>query len=94
MHTLDPLLSLTVSATLRDRPLDMTPARQVLASLIEAAGGLPSTTAPKSPIKPSEGQGESVNKTSGLEEVNLLGALATGMLTLMHPNDMLISCFT
>jgi hypothetical protein len=76
MSILEPLLSLTVSATLRDKPLEMTAARRVLAQLIQTAGGLPSVIGdPKTPI---EG-GENEEPSTGLEEVNLLGALAAGM---------------
>ncbi|KAI0628504.1 phosphatidylserine decarboxylase-domain-containing protein [Trametes polyzona] len=79
----DPLLCITVSTTLRNKPLAFTPPRKTLATLIEAAGGLKSAGLP-SPVKAngaateqqsSESEDEAL---SGLQEVNLLEGLSAG----------------
>ncbi len=80
----DPLLCITVSTTLRNKPLPMTPPRATLATLIEAAGGLKSSGL-ASPVKtngaamdqpPSDSDEDDL--LSGLQEVNLLEGLSAG----------------
>lgn len=79
----DPLLCITVSTTLRNKPLAMTPPRATLATLIEAAGGLKSGGL-ASPVKtngaadqpPSDSDEDDL--LSGLQEVNLLEGLSAG----------------
>ncbi|KAL7284913.1 hypothetical protein ACG7TL_000001 [Trametes sanguinea] len=81
----DPLLCITVSTTLRNKPLAITPPRKTLAAMIDAAGGLNSPSARLvSPVKAngaldenaSEGDDDEV--LAGLEEVNLLEGLSAG----------------
>ncbi|GBE80412.1 hypothetical protein SCP_0301270 [Sparassis crispa] len=76
----DPLLCLTVSATLREKPLAMTPSRHALAALIDTVGGLPNVLGQvMSPSKANgpdtegntEDDGDDVH-LYGLEEINLL----------------------
>ncbi|KAI0371337.1 hypothetical protein BV20DRAFT_965535 [Pilatotrama ljubarskyi] len=78
----DPLLCITVSTTLRHKPLAITPARQTLALLIDEAGGLKSATI-SSPVKANGTDQQSSESDedeilSGLEEVNLLEGLSAG----------------
>lgn len=84
-----PLLCLTVSTTLRPKPLTMTPARQPLAALIEAAGGLSAASDPITPTNANgdEEEDEGVDIT-GLDEVNLLENLALGILA-VYPSSIL-----
>ncbi|KAF8585586.1 hypothetical protein K439DRAFT_1660229 [Ramaria rubella] len=76
----EPMLSLTVSATLREKPLSATPERKVLFTLVEAAGGMPSggrqsvTVAMNGSSEPEIHEDES----HGLEEVNLFDGLTHG----------------
>lgn len=70
----DPLLCLTVSATLREKPVAVTPARQTLTALIEASGDL-SANDPTTPLVKSGRQDEE-DVLNGLEEVNLLDGLS------------------
>ncbi|KAI0743068.1 TRAPP trafficking subunit Trs65-domain-containing protein [Daedaleopsis nitida] len=83
--TPDPLLSITVSTTLRNKPLAMTAPRKTLATMIDSVGGLKSTADVTSPVKsngitegndPSESDEDDI--LSGLQEVNLLEGLAKG----------------
>lgn len=74
----DPLLCLTVSATLRDKPVPVTPPRQSLAAMIEAAGGLASPIDAKSPGGTLE-NGDGSEDLTGLEEVNLFEGLTIGL---------------
>ena len=78
----DPLLCLTVSMTLREKPVLVTPPRQAIQALIEAAGGLASPIDAKSPGGASDGEDES--DLTGFEEVNLLDGLITGIVTMNH----------
>ena len=71
----DPLLCLTVSTTLREKPVPVTQPREALAALIEAAGGLPEPI-PGTPSGAAE-DGDGADRT-GFEEVNLLEGLAIG----------------
>ena len=73
----DPLLCLTVSATLREKPLAFTAARQSLLALIEAAGGLPDVREPATPltIRVNGEDDDQKADITGLEEVNLLEGL-------------------
>ena len=71
----DPLLCLTASITVRERPVSATPARAVLAAMLKEAGGLPESQ----PSAPMESFNEETEKTyHGLDEVNLLWGLSSG----------------
>lgn len=81
----DPLLSLTVSTTLREKPLPITPPRQAIAALLQEVGGSADPLDLLSPIKsalgPSAGsndQEDDEDLLSGLEEINLLEGLQAG----------------
>ncbi|KAI0762189.1 TRAPP trafficking subunit Trs65-domain-containing protein [Trametes elegans] len=76
----DPLLCITVATTLRNKPLAVTPPRQTLVALIDAAG---SRLAP--PVKTngfsvghSSSESDDDDVLSGLQEVNLLEGLSAG----------------
>ncbi|KAH9839023.1 TRAPP trafficking subunit Trs65-domain-containing protein [Rhodofomes roseus] len=78
----DPLLSLTVSTTLREKPLPVTPPRQSIAALLEEFGGSSNPLDVMSPIKSAAGdapnngeQNDDDDLLSGLEEINLLEGL-------------------
>ncbi|KAI0646028.1 TRAPP trafficking subunit Trs65-domain-containing protein [Trametes meyenii] len=80
----DPLLCITVSTTLRHKPLAVTPPRRTLAALIDAVGSPKSADRLSSPVKAN---GASTNQDaseteddilSGLQEVNLLEGLSAG----------------
>ncbi|KAI1783130.1 TRAPP trafficking subunit Trs65-domain-containing protein [Ganoderma leucocontextum] len=78
----DPLLCITVSTTLRNKPLAITPPSKTLAALIDAAGGLKPEPV-TSPVKENgvdrdSPQSDDEELVSGLQEVNLLEGLATG----------------
>ena len=78
----DPLLCITVSTTLRSKPLAVTPPRKALAALIDTVGGLNSELI-SSPVKENgvdrdESHSDDDDIVSGLQEVNLLEGLATG----------------
>jgi hypothetical protein len=78
MNFNDPLLCLTVSTTLREKPAPLAGPRQRLAELIDAAGGLPpDPLTPTTPIRNKDDEDE----ISGLEEVNLLGGLSSGTIS-------------
>jgi hypothetical protein len=71
----DPLLCLTASITIRERPVPMTPARAVLASMVMEAGGLPESR----PSVPMVSFDDEIDKSyHGLDEVNLLWGLSSG----------------
>ncbi|KAJ7241923.1 TRAPP trafficking subunit Trs65-domain-containing protein [Mycena haematopus] len=81
----DPLLCLTVSATLRDRPQTFSRANHPLALFLASVDFLPSATAPASPTSPTAANGISATDAppppptlSGLPEINLLEGLAAG----------------
>lgn len=77
MHFDDPLLCLTVSTTLREKPVPLTDPRRRLADLITATGDF--SLDPASPIPgPDDGRDPAGELASGLEEVNLLGTIASG----------------
>jgi len=80
MYFEDPLLCLTVSTTLREKPIPLTGPRQRLADLIAAAGNL--SLEPVSPVTPVRGPDDDEDSSEelvrGLEEVNLLGGIASG----------------
>lgn len=77
MTVTDPLLCLTVSATLREKPLAFTQPKHPLA-LYFASVGQP-LTVPGSPTTPNEAAVETTeDKLDGLEEVNLLEGLLAG----------------
>jgi hypothetical protein len=80
MHVADPLLCLTISATLRDKPVATTQARKPLDDLINAAGGFP--VVPINARDPSDSSASNITvkyDINGLEEVNLLEGLAAGI---------------
>ncbi len=79
----DPLLCLTVSATLREKPVLVTPSRQALVALIEATEGPKSPTNPKSPGDAMTNGKEDVFDLHGMEEINLLEGLTIGMIGLL-----------
>ncbi|PIL28002.1 hypothetical protein GSI_09853 [Ganoderma sinense ZZ0214-1] len=81
----DPLLCITVSTTLRNKPLAVTPPRKALAALIDAVEGLK----PEHVTSPAKENGvdrdalhgdedDEDDIVSGLQEVNLLEGLAAG----------------
>jgi hypothetical protein len=71
----DPLLCLTASITIRDKPVPMTPARAVLASMLMEAGGLPESQ----PSAPMVSVDDEIDKSYHvLDEVNLLWGLSSG----------------
>ena len=73
----DPLLCLTVSTTLREKPVTVTPARQPLAALIKAAKESDSLEGPTTPTAKSP-ENEDKLDVNGLEEINLLEGLSLG----------------
>ena len=80
MHFEDPLLCLTVSTTLREKPIPLTGPRQRLADLIAVTGSV--SLDPASPLTPIRGPDDDVpadELVRGLEEVNLLGGIASGL---------------
>ena len=80
----DPLLCLTVSATLREKPIPLMGPRQRLADLIAAVGNFsPGPASPLTPIRgPDDDKDPAEELVRGLEEVNLLGGIASGGLLL------------
>ena len=71
----DPLLCLTASITVRERPVCATPARAVLAAMLKGAGGLPESQ----PSPPTQSFNDEIEKSyHGLDEVNLLWGLSSG----------------
>lgn len=71
----DPLLCLTASITVRERPVPMTPARAALAAMLMEAGGFPESQA----SAPMESFNDETDKSyHGLDEVNLLWGLSSG----------------
>ncbi|KAI0074410.1 hypothetical protein K474DRAFT_1647966 [Panus rudis PR-1116 ss-1] len=70
----DPLLCLTVSTTLREKPLAVTPPRRAIMALLEAAGEVPAKKEPVTPV--IKVNGEDDDESLGLEEVNLFDGLA------------------
>lgn len=80
----DPLLCLTTSITLRDKPLPSTPQRRSLLDLIDAAGPLPPLLESSSPkdtdASPENDLSAARHAERGflLEEVNLLEGLSSG----------------
>lgn len=71
----DPLLCLTASITIRERPVPMTPGRAVLASMLMEAGGLPESQ----PSALMVSLDDEIDKSyHGLDEVNLLWGLSSG----------------
>ncbi|EMD33815.1 hypothetical protein CERSUDRAFT_98362 [Gelatoporia subvermispora B] len=71
LRIVDPLLALTVSITLREKPLPVTPPRRALVALLEAADG---SQGPTSPIATNGANPEDII-LSGPKEVNLLEGL-------------------
>lgn len=75
LPSLDPLLCLTASITVREKPVPMTPARSVLATMLLAAGGLPESPVSAS-TEPFTSAQEYDKFYHGLDEVNLLEGLS------------------
>ncbi|KAI9448837.1 TRAPP trafficking subunit Trs65-domain-containing protein [Lactarius psammicola] len=73
----DPLLCITASITVREKPVPMTPARSVLAAMLLAAGGLPKSPA-SAGTEPFTSAQEYDKFYHGLDEVNLLEGLSAG----------------
>jgi hypothetical protein len=81
----DPLLCLTASITVRERPIPMTPARAVLLTMYEEAGGQPEL--PKSAGTETFNDAREIDGAyNGLNEVNLLEGLSSGI-------HILVPCF-
>ena len=81
MYFEDPLLCLTVSTTLREKPIPLMGPRQPLADLIAVTGSV--SLDPASPLTPIRGPEDddgvpADDLVRGLEEVNLLGGIASG----------------
>ncbi|EJD04158.1 uncharacterized protein FOMMEDRAFT_155278 [Fomitiporia mediterranea MF3/22] len=81
----DPLLCLTTSITLRDKPISPTPQRRTLVELIKAAGQLPPLVDQTPPKKVDVSQESSSSddrrvERGYLEEVNLLEGLSTEVM--------------
>ncbi|KAH7344714.1 TRAPP trafficking subunit Trs65-domain-containing protein [Rhizoctonia solani] len=82
----DPVLCLTVSATLRDKPMFSTPQREELIELFKSAGGVyqvvKSKSKPNGSVPPKDQEVED-DVMYGLEEVNLLEGL-TDVMKVLH----------
>ena len=79
----DPLLCLTASATLRDKPLSPSPSRRELFKLIDSAGSLPPLLSSETPAQGSDkvDEDEENDENTGrgyLEEVYLRDGLPSG----------------
>ncbi|CAE6490467.1 unnamed protein product [Rhizoctonia solani] len=89
----DPVLCLTVSATLRDKPMFSTPQREELIELFKSAGGVYQVVKSKPKHNgsvPPKGQEVEDDIMYGLEEVNLLEGLTDGItFTPEDPGDKL-----
>lgn len=75
----EPLLSLIVSTTLREKPLKITPERKAIAELLDSAGGGLST-GEVAPVA-MNGVDDTVDpedEFQGLEEVNIFDGLSQG----------------
>jgi hypothetical protein len=79
LHFANPLLCLTVSITLREKPLALNQSKHPLASYLSAKSPLPSTPDSSSPTSPDRPTEEDLQKEDelGLEEINLLEGLST-----------------
>lgn len=77
----DPLLCLTVSTTLREKPVAVTEARQPLAALLKAAEGSVPEDGQSTPAMQSPGSEEQFDSIV-LQEINLLEGLSPGKLFL------------
>ncbi|KAF8609484.1 hypothetical protein BDV93DRAFT_145712 [Ceratobasidium sp. AG-I] len=77
----DPVLCLTVSATLRDKPMSATVQRQELIKLFKAAGGVYKVVQakPNGSVPPKDQDADEDDVLYGLEEVNLLEGLIEGI---------------
>ncbi|KAG8715776.1 hypothetical protein FRC11_000071 [Ceratobasidium sp. 423] len=89
----DPVLCLTVSATLRDKPMLFTPQREDLIELFKSAGGVYQVVKSKpkhnGSVPPKDQEAED-DVMYGLEEVNLLEGLTEGItFTPEDPGDKL-----
>ena len=73
----DPLLCLTASITVREKPVPITPARNVLAAMLLAAGGFPKSPASAN-TEPFASAQEYDRFHHGLDEINLLEGLSAG----------------
>ncbi|KAB5589692.1 Potassium/sodium hyperpolarization-activated cyclic nucleotide-gated channel 4 [Ceratobasidium theobromae] len=77
----DPVLCLTVSATLRDKPMGLTPQREELIELFRSSGGVYQVVKAKAKanVPPKDDQEVAEDVIYGLEEVNLLEGLTDGI---------------
>ena len=76
----DPVLCLTVSVTLRDKPMSATAQRQELIELFKASGGVYKVVQakPNGSVPPKDQDTDEDDVLYGLEEVNLLEGLIEG----------------
>lgn len=74
----DPLLCLTVSATLREKPIPTTP-KHPLARFFASVGGSKDILSEESPQEPADKSQWEISLLDGLEEANLLNGLLAGL---------------
>jgi hypothetical protein len=76
----DPVLCLTASTTLRDKPVIATPQRQELIELFKSTGGVYKVvqTKPNGNVPSKDEDVDEDDLVYGLEEVNLLEGLTEG----------------
>lgn len=74
----DPLLCLTATITVREKPIPLTPARAVLAAMFKEAGGHPDLPQSARTVSFDDVPGMD-NFYHGLDEVNLLEGLSSGI---------------
>ncbi|KAG8755865.1 hypothetical protein FRC12_010753, partial [Ceratobasidium sp. 428] len=93
VHMQDPVLCLTASTTLRDKPMSETPQRKELIELFKSAGGVYDVVKSKANgnVPPKDDKDVDVDDVIyGLEEVNLLEGLTDGItFTPEDPGDKL-----
>ena len=77
----DPLLCLTVSTTLREKPVTVTEARSPLVALLKAAQGSVPEDGPSTPAMQSSSSEDRFDSIV-LEEINLFDGLSPGQLLL------------
>ena len=81
----EPVLSLTASATLREKPLVITPDRKALAEVLQTANA-PDDAADQTFSTPMNGLADDSrgdDELHGLQEVNLLSGLTLGIVVLV-----------
>jgi hypothetical protein len=74
----DPLLCLTATITVRERPIPLTPARAVLVAMFKEAGGHPDLPQSAHAVSFADVP-DTDNSYHGLDEVNLLEGLSSGI---------------